>query len=412
MRKKGIFKEGTTKNPTKESMKRSATMDKINQRMRIVPAETIGQGHSIEAEFHLRDRKHKIFFRSIGDAVLSGNLESFLASAILPCMRLGGGSLLAEGEVSQKFITALSTIQDIYAMWDPSLYRTVIKNAVPIARAGSTEKRVGTFFSGGVDSFYTFLRHKNEITDLIFVHGFDIRLKDAKLREKTSKKIREIALSFGKNVIEIETNLREMFDSYVKWGLLGHGAALAAIGHLLFPMFCRIYIPATHTYAELFRWGSHPILDYLWSSECLEFVHDGCEATRVKKVSLISRYDIALRSLRVCFKNPNSSYNCGRCEKCLRTMINLKVNNALSRCSTFDEELDLRRVSKITAKDENTRAFIRENLDALEQYQGNDELTEVLRKVLNKPQWPRKIERRLKAKVKNLYGKRMKRAKV
>ena len=186
-------------------------MDKVNQRMRIVPAETIGQGHSIEAEFHLKDRKHRIFFRSIGDTVLSGNLQSFLASAILPCMRLGGGSLMAEGEVSQKFITALSTIQDIYVMWDPSLYRTEITNVVPTARTRSTERRVGTFFSGGVDSFYTFLKHQDEITDLIFVHGLDIRLTDTRLREKSSKKIREIASSFGKKIVEIETNIREKF---------------------------------------------------------------------------------------------------------------------------------------------------------------------------------------------------------
>jgi hypothetical protein len=287
-------------------------------------------------------------------------------------MKAGGGQLIAEGEVSQKFLSALATIQDIYCVWDASLHRTEIENVIPIPRTSSTENRVGVFFSGGVDSFYTFLKHQDEITDLIFVHGLDIRLNDTILREKASNKIREVALKFGKNFIEIETNIREILDSYVDW-YLAHGAALAAIGHLLFPTFRRIYIASTHTYANLHPCGTHPVLDHLWSSESLEFVHDGCEATRVKKVSLISRYEIALQSLRVCWKNPNSSYNCGRCEKCLRTMINLKVNNA--HCTTFDNELDLKRVSKITADNENIRLLIliRENMDALEKSQGNDE---------------------------------------
>jgi len=368
--------------------------------MRIVASDTINQSHSVEVDFVLSNKRYKIYFRSKGDAILSGNRESFLASALLPCMKAGGGQLIVEGEISQKFISALSTIQDIYCIWDTSLHRAEIKNVIPVSRSGSTENRVGSFFSGGVDSFYTFLKHQEEITDLIFVHGLDIQLNDTLLREKASKKIHEVASSFGKNLIEIETNIRELLDPYVNWGLLGHGAAFAAIGHLLFPNFHRIYIPASYTYANIFPWGSHPILDHLWSSESLEFIHDGCEATRVRKVSLISEYDIALQSLRVCWKNPNSSYNCGCCEKCIRTMINLKVNSALSRCTTFDEELDVKNVLKLTADNHHTRIFMRENLKALKKYKVDDELEKALQKVLNKPQLFRKIKRDLKALIK------------
>lgn len=375
-----------------------------NQVMRIVAPDKITKSHSLEVEYLLGNQRHKIFFRSNGDALLLGNCESFLAGGILPYMKVGGGQLIAEGDISQKFISALSTIQDIYCTWDTSLHRAEITNVNPVPRPMLTENRVGTFFSGGVDSFYTFLKHQDEITDLIFVHGLDIQLNDISLREKASKQIREVGSSFGKNVIEIETNLRVYFDSYVDWGLLGHGAALAAIGHLLCPTFRRIFIPATHTYAELFPWGSHPVLDHLWSSESLQFIHDGCEATRVEKVSLISKYDIALRSLRVCWENPNSSYNCGRCEKCLRTMINLKVNNALDRCTTFDKELNVKNVLKINAEGENVRAFIEENLNALKKSRTDDELERALQKVLNKSQLPHKIKRRLRASIKGIIG--------
>jgi len=361
-----------------------------DQAMRIVSPGACSQSHSIEAEFHIRNQIHKIYFRNNDEAVLSGNLESFVAGAILPCMKAGGGQLVAEGEISQKFITALSVIQDIYCSWDDTLHRTEVVNVIPVARTSSNEDRVGTFFSGGVDSFYTLIKHQDEITDLIFI---DMRLTDSVLREKTSKIIRDVASAFGKNVIEIETNIRELFKPYVKWGPLGHGAALAAIGHLLYPAFSRIYIPATHTYTDLFPWGSHPVLDHLWSSDSLEFIHDGCEATRVEKVSLLSKYEIALQSLRVCWRNPNGSYNCGRCEKCIRTMINLEVNDALGRCTTFDEELDLKRVSKMIVDHEYTRVFIRENLNALEKKQGNEELIKALRKALNTPPWLHKSEK-------------------
>ena len=368
-----------------------------NNTINILTTDDSRHGLSIEFECQINEKKYRIFFRC-KEAVLTENIESFLASAILPCMKTGGGNLVVDGEVSRTFLTSLSTIQDIYCLWDESLRRVTIKNAKAIQRSPSTKKRVGVFFSGGVDSFYTFLKHQNEITDLIFVHGLDIKLTDTSLLEKASNKICAVASAFGVNIIEVETNIRELLDSYVDWGFLGHGATLAAIGHLFYPEFHRIYIAATHTYADLFPWGSHPVLDHLWSSEVLEFVHDGCEATRVKKVTLISKYDIALQALRVCWKNPNSAYNCGRCEKCLRTMINLKVNDALDRCTTFDAELDLKRVSKIDIKDDNTRSFVRENLKQLEKRQDNEELRKALQTALNRQHWPRKI----KASVKHL----------
>jgi len=43
-----------------------------------------------------------------------------------------------------------------------------IRASEPVLQAGAE-----AFFSGGVDSFYTFLKHRHEITDLAVVHGFD-----------------------------------------------------------------------------------------------------------------------------------------------------------------------------------------------------------------------------------------------
>ena len=45
------------------------------------------------------------------------------------------------------------------------------------------------------------------------------------------------------------------------WGTTYHGVALAAVAHLLAPTFGEILIGGTHTYSDLFPWGSHPISD-------------------------------------------------------------------------------------------------------------------------------------------------------
>jgi hypothetical protein len=188
-------------------------------------------------------------------------------------------------------------------------------------------------------------------------------------------------------VIEVETNLRTFLDRYAAWARLAHGSAMASVGLLLLPFFRRLYVASTHTYADLFPWGSHPMLDPLWSTEGLEFVHDGCEASRVDKTRLIAQSETALRFLRVCWRNPDGAYNCGQCEKCVRTMVNLHAVGALDRCRSFDRSLDIRDVRRILALTDNTRSFVLENLDALGDGPRDRPLRNALRTVLNRPSW-------------------------
>jgi hypothetical protein len=49
-----------------------------------------------------------------------------------------------------------------------------------------------------------------------------------------------------------------------------------------------------------------------------------------------------MAALRVCLQDLDSGLNCGRCEKCLRTMIALKALGCLDDCPTLPHEIDLR----------------------------------------------------------------------
>jgi len=70
---------------------------------------------------------------------------------------------------------------------------------------------VGCFFTGGVDSFFTYLRHRNEVTDLIFVHGYDVDLDDLPRRAEISAMGRAIEQATGVRFIELETNAIRLF---------------------------------------------------------------------------------------------------------------------------------------------------------------------------------------------------------
>jgi hypothetical protein len=78
------------------------------------------------------------------------------------------------------------------------------------------------------------------------------------------------------------------------------GAALASVGLLFQHLFHKVLIPATFSYSDLPPWGSHPLLDPLWSTEVTDFEHDGAEAMRVDKAAYVSRHETAMTWLRVC----------------------------------------------------------------------------------------------------------------
>jgi hypothetical protein len=238
-----------------------------------------------------------------------------------------------------------------------------------------------SFFSGGVDSFATALRHRERLSGLLLVQGFDVRLTDAELWSETVSRLQSSADGLGLPLVTVSTNARAFLDRAGDWGEVAHGAGLASVGHLFTGRVGTILIPSTHMLRDLFPWGSHPLVDPLWSSESLRFVHDAAHLTRVEKTALVADSPVALAHLRVCFQRTQGAYNCGRCEKCIRTMIGLELVGGLSRCPTFPAALlpTVLPLLRITAS--NSASFARENLEWAER-QGRTDIAERLREAL------------------------------
>jgi hypothetical protein len=317
----------------------------------------------------------------ISSGTISGTSDAFLAAGLFPAMKLGN-NLRIEGTVSPKLLHATDTIQNIIKSWF-SGYAKVSIGAEKSNHTELTDQRgVGAFFSGGMDAFYTLLKHRDEITTLIFIHGFDIQLEKHEFRERASKAFREVAAAFNKVLVEVETNLAESLEkispSFIPAGGDAHGAVLASIALLLSPQMKKVYIPSSYPYADLAPWGSHVLLDPLWSTEDVEIVHDGCEATRVQKAAVVAESDVALRHLRVCLFKPKDGLNCEQCEKCLRCMTTLRAVGALDKCSTFSQKLDLENVEKIQIPYEGLYKSYRSTLQAVEKNGNDPELAKAL----------------------------------
>lgn len=261
----------------------------------------------------------RLWYRFPAECEVSARGDAFLAAALLPAMRTGEPLVIEEAPVSPRLLAGVDRLQDVFTVWDPAFRRIAVRAAV--SPAPRLRESVASFFSGGIDGCHTFLKHAGEIDDLVFIKGVDIQVDNDALYAEALARNRSFAAAYGKNLTAVETNIRRFCHPRGAPWTIYAGAGLASVGLAL--AHARMYVAASHTYAELHPLGTHPMLDHLWSTEATEFVHDGAEARRSEKLRLLATSPPAIEGLRVCWQD--SGYNCGRCEKCLRTMVALHL---------------------------------------------------------------------------------------
>ncbi len=242
--------------------------------------------------------------------------------------------------------------------------------------------RRAAFFSGGVDSFYTVLKHLHDrrgwitpLSDLIFIQSDAVQATpiESEFFALTQHHLHSAASKLGLPLHTITTNVSEVHNRFGAYALINPGlgipgdrlaincvtlgSALWSVATGLQHTFQQLLIPAHYSYAagsEIFHMSS-PVTDPLWSTDLLQVVHDGAEATRLEKVlRRIAVSDVALQHLSVCWYNAHlgqrsspesqhieaNSLNCGRCEKCMRTQLELCIAGVRTSPTLF-QPLDI-----------------------------------------------------------------------
>ncbi|MEI6970498.1 MAG: hypothetical protein WCL44_03190 [bacterium] len=345
-------------------------------------------GLTVSATIRMGAREHSLYFRT-RQPVLAPNTEAFLAAALLPSMKCGYPIAVNAG-ISKRMLEGISTIQDIHHCWRPSMAKVEIRGASPVEKPAATMPKVGSFFSCGIDSSYTLLKNRDVISDLVMIHGFSVDIDNSARWRMLSEAAERVAGAFGKRVIYVETNLKAYLKEYISWRDLGFGAMLATVAHLLSPHLSTIYFPASDSNDMLEHFSSHPLTDPLWGTESLEIIHDGCEASRLSKTKAIARNDVLRDNIHVCLRTKDTRFNCGRCQKCIRTMLSLEMAGAFGSCKAFDTPLTPRLVAAlIIADNETARHYLREIMLAMKA-DGSRRFTGLrlaIGWVLNRPVW-------------------------
>ena len=279
--------------------------------------------------------------------------DVFAAGFIVTAM-FTGENLHIEGAISGDVRAALQTCQALQVEWYPEMLRRVTITADEVTRLPpvppASEGVRGSFFSGGVDSWYTFLTERDAISHLLMIRGFDARIDNEGAWKHARNLLERTAARYGKTPLFMETNMPALGDvrsplwscAYFGgfWAEMQFGSLLAAAGYALYPNIPRILVPQAFSFPGTDPHGGHPDLFRLWSTEMLSFLAHGTDVFRVDKARLACSDDLALKDLRVCTKSLPTGINCCRCEKCLRTMLTLAAFGVLDRAETFPYPLE------------------------------------------------------------------------
>lgn len=266
----------------------------------------------------------------------------FLAGLLVYAMR-AREDITLDAPVSPRLLASLDRIFAVYSSFFPAEMGPVSVSAAAGTPPPSSEL-TGSFFTRGVDSWFAVLTALEDdpqtppLTHLVFCPDFLPRdsWSDELVEAKTAQ-TREAAAVTGCEFITVETNQKPVYR--------GHQlvAMALALG------FSRMLIPSSGMLGELIPRATHPDLDPLFSTERTEIVHYG-SASRMQKVARVARSADALRTLRVCrYNRAERDINCGRCEKCLRTMIHLHLMGALDRAQeVFEHPLEPQAVAAMS----------------------------------------------------------------
>ncbi len=249
----------------------------------------------------------------------------------------------------------------LWKHWYPNL--AVVPIDAPLQSRPAQPSGVASFFSAGVDSYFTVLR-RPDAQYWITVQGFDMPVTANEAFARHRERLSRIASSHGKTAIFVRTNIRQTRWKEAHWEALAFGPALAATALLFENYFSEVLLPASCAADQLFPWGSHPVSDPLFSTTTTRIVHEGLYS-RLDKIRFLAQYPEALRELHVCFRGRDGrgqdDSNCCRCEKCYRTMITLELLGALEACSLFDrEQFDVRRIRDIFVTSDIDEGFFAE----------------------------------------------------
>lgn len=276
--------------------------------------------------------------------------------ALLPQAAYLGEDLVVDAAISQRVFYGIEN--NLFPLWkkDSKMFKPVkIKHKGFIQAAndgGMNAGHVGTGISCGVDSFAAIKMSLEKyegaykLDTLAFFNAGSHRSTGGLSKEESRKLFFDrmnnseaCARELGLDFLWVDSNLGEFLKTkYVQVHVFCNFSAVLACGRYFSKYYYASGYPLEE--ADVLKLDSDTsryeiYLSQLLSTEEISFSISGENMTRIEKVEYISEMPTAQKYLNVCFMEKN---NCGVCEKCVRTQLELY---ALGKLDSFSRVFDV-----------------------------------------------------------------------
>ncbi len=294
---------------------------------------------SIEVEVSTSGDARTLWYRS-PDPVWRRppDTQDFIAVALAQTAAAAGSDLCVEGPVRSSQLQRLDELLRIWSLWRPDVYRHVeLRAEEEVADDADTvaHDRSGAVmgFSGGVDAGFALAAHStgalgrgSRRIDLgVLVVGWDLGHDDEDGQTRAITSVRHKLGAYGADTAVVATNWQQEFCP--DW-FLSFNAGLLAVLHT----FSATHDAAVHATDQTYRqelgmrpYGSHMMINHLLGNPTFPVLSTGGTHSRLERVEFLAAHPVLLGELRVCYQQDAAGTNCGRCEKCVRTQLEMRT---------------------------------------------------------------------------------------
>jgi hypothetical protein len=324
---------------------------------------------------------------------LSPEPEAFLTACLVHAAENGERRVLVEGAVCPQLVEGGAAAVGLLGKWFGSPRGPIAIEATNGLRAlrPRNPARSASFLTGGIDSLHLLGTnrsryppdHPDFFADCLSVYGHLCAESDrSPWYERALVVLSGTAEEADLQLVPVWTNLWRLDPDLSLVADKSLGSALAATAHLFRGRWSRVTIASGRDVVRERPRGTHPLLDPLYSSSAVEIRHRASPFTRFERLRAIAGFRPGLESLVVCLAYPEPPYlNCGRCEKCVRTMTCLLALGLLERARHFPPRQITPEVIEQVSVGPNEADYWTDALPALAEKGRNDLVAAVQKKI-------------------------------
>ncbi len=374
-------------------------------RLRNLRAEQHGERRRVAADVvweELERPEQTLYFEA--PAPFAGDLDpspdAFVLASLPFAVWNGERRIRIEGSICTRLRDGLQAAARIYTRWyDRCGPLSIEPEGGFVPTRPRSEPRTACFLSGGVDGLAALRAnrldyprdHPDSIHDCLLLFGANNYEFDAAgpvaerlaAFEKLEQRLAGLAESEDFELIPIHTNARLLCPSYQCWTSIGFGAANTAVAHAFSRRFAKVIFASDGGGVDPPPGASHPLLDQHYSSAALHVHHEHAVMSRPEKLRLLAEWKPAMQIMQPCHyvKVPRDGLiNCGRCEKCIRTMLILLALGKLAEASAFaDDDVTPEMVEAIPIRTPLKAQLLEQGVAPLERI-GREDLVEAIRR--------------------------------